>query len=114
MKASFLSFSTQKAFLCICMAVANGGSATGQNTSNTNFETKLFYYGFALAIIILVVATILVMQKARSILGEQGQPLFQPEYSIFKRMTKAKTTVALVMVLLVLWGMYLIITYRPG
>ncbi len=85
-----------------------------QNTSSTNLDAKIFYYGFALAIIALVVATILVLQKARSILGEQGQPLFQFEFSIFKRMTKARTTVAIVMILLVLWGMYLVITYKAS
>ncbi|MGB3342274.1 MAG: hypothetical protein WBA61_00045 [Aequorivita sp.] len=114
MKISFLSLpKLQIALSCPILFLASE-RANAQNLIDTNLETKLFYYGFALAIIVLVVATVIIMRKAHRILGEQGQPLFQPESSIFKKMTKASTTVAIVMTLLVLWGMYLVITYKAG
>lgn len=113
MKTSFLSLSQwQIAFSCFILAFI-GESTMAQSTANTNLETKLFYYGFIIAIIVLVLATVIIMRKAHRILGEQGQPLFQFEFPIFKRMTKASNTVAIVMILLVLWGAYLVITYKP-
>lgn len=89
-------------------------STRAQAASGVNVETKVFYYGIALAVIILVMGTIMILRKANKILEEQGLPLFEPEFPIFKKMTKASTTVGIVMTLLVLWGIYLVITYTPS
>jgi formate-dependent nitrite reductase membrane component NrfD len=112
MKPSFLSLPKWQIALSCFILLLIGESTIAQNAANTNMETKIFYYGFALAILVLVVATVIIMRKARRILGEYGQPLFKPEFPIFKRMTKASTTVAIVMIALVLWGIYLVITYK--
>lgn len=112
MKTAFLPFPKWQIALACCTLILIGESTTAQNAVNTNMETKLFYYGFALAIIVLILATVLILRKANRILSEHGQPLFDPEFPIFKRMTKASTTVAIVMTLLVLWGIYLVITYK--
>ena len=112
MKTSFLSLPKyQIALSCFILALI-GESAMAQSAANTNMETKVFYYGFALVIIVMVVTTVLIMRKAHRILSEYGQPLFKPEFSIFKRMTKASAIVAFVMTILVLWGIYLVITYQ--
>ncbi|MBK5213852.1 MAG: hypothetical protein JJE55_09365 [Flavobacteriaceae bacterium] len=112
MKTSFLSFPKWQILLSCFILILIGESTMAQSTANTNLDTKVFYYGFALVIIVLVVAIVLIMRKAQRILGEYGQPLFQPEFPIFKRMTKASTSVAIIMIALVLWGMYLVITYK--
>jgi hypothetical protein len=112
MKTSFLSLPKPQLFLSCFILAFTWENTMAQGVANTNIETKIFYYGFALVIIVMVVSTVLIMRKAHKILSEYGQPLFKPEFSIFKRMTKASAIVAFVMTVLVLWGIYLVVTYQ--
>lgn len=112
MKTSLLSLPKYQTALSCSILALIGESTIAQSAANTNMETNILYYGFAIVIIVLVVTTVLIMRKAHGILSEYGQPLFKPEFSIFKKMTKASAIVAFVMSILVLWGIYLVITYE--
>lgn len=101
----------QAALFCFVLSL-NTEYAIAQGTANAEPHMDVFYYGYALAIIAVVIVTVLIVRRARRLTGEYGFSLFNPDYSIFKRMAKSGTTVAIVMILLVLWGIYSVITYK--
>ena len=102
----------QAVLFCFILSI-NTENAIAQGTTSYGSFSEMFYYGIALALITVIIITVFIMRKARRLSGEYGLPLFNPDYSIFKRMTKYGTTVAIVMILLVLWGIYTVITYKP-
>lgn len=101
----------QAVLLCFVLSLSTE-HAIAQGATNYGSFSEMFYYGIALALIGVIIITVFIMRRARRLTGEYGRPLFNPDYSIFKRMTKSGTTVAIVMILLVLWGIYLVITYK--
>lgn len=91
-----------------------GEYAIAQSTTDTSLGSNVLYYILGGAILVVLIATIFVIQKMANILGDYGLPLFDFDFDfpIFKRMTESKRSVALVMILLVLWGIYLVVTYE--
>lgn len=97
--------------LCFILLIT-GEYVFAQSTTNTSSGIDVLYYILGGAILVVFIATIFVIQKMANILGEYGLPLFDFESPIFKRMAESRRTVAIVMILLVLWGIYLVVTYK--
>ncbi len=97
--------------LCFILSLT-GEYVFSQSTTNTSSDIYVWYYILGGTILVVFIATIFVIQKMANILGEYGLPLFDFEFPIFKRMAESRKTVAIVMILLVLWGIYLVVTYK--
>ncbi len=97
--------------LCVILSLTSE-YAMAQSATSTSLESNVLYYMLGGAVLVVFIATIFVVQKMANILGEYGLPLFDFEFPIFKRMANSKKIVAIVMVLLVLWGIYLVVTYE--
>ncbi len=82
-----------------------------QSSTSTASDIDMWYYILGGAILVVFITTFFVIHKLANILGEYGLPLFDFEFPIFKRMAESGRTVAIVMILLVLWGIYVVVTY---
>ena len=103
----------QAGLICLFLSFTAQG-AFAATTANYKSSIDIIYYGFAVAFIVLVMTSAVLMQRAKHVLNEHGRPLYAPNSSIFKGLTKSKTLVAVVMTLLVLLGIYLVITYKAN
>jgi LPXTG-motif cell wall-anchored protein len=97
--------------LCIVLSLASNYTIA-QNTTSTGMDNNVLYYLFGGAIILVIIAIIFVLRKVARVAGEYGLSLFDLDFPIFKRMAESKGMVAVVMILLILWGIYLVVTYK--
>lgn len=97
--------------LCSILALT-GICATAQSATNAESGIDALYYVLGGGILVVFIATIFVIQKMAKISGEYGLALFDFEFPIFRRMAKSGRMVGIIMVLLVLWGIYLVVTYQ--
>lgn len=112
MKITFLtSPKWQVVLLCFVLSLT-GTYAIAQSTTGNVMDSKVLYYILGGAILVVFIATIFVIQKAANTMGQYGGSIFDFDFPIFKRMTESRGIVAIVMILLVLWGIYLVITYK--
>ncbi|HZJ20121.1 MAG TPA: hypothetical protein VFD35_07185 [Pricia sp.] len=100
----------QGVLLCFVLSLT-GTYAHSQSTTSTGIDSNVLYI-LGGAILVVFITTIFVIQKMANILGEYGLPLFDFDFHIFKRMTESRRMVAIIMILLVLWGIYLVVTYK--
>lgn len=85
-------------------------SAIAQGNASTAMNSNVLYYMLGAILIIIIAAMIFIIQKITKIAGEHGLTLF--DFSIFKVMTQSSGIVAAILMLLVLWGIYLVVTYK--
>ncbi|WP_031445320.1 hypothetical protein [Arenibacter algicola] len=97
--------------MCLTLSLSYQ-DAFAQSTASTPLDIEVMYYVLGGAILVVFIATIFVMRKVAKIAGEEGLQLFDIDFPIFKRMAKSSGIVAIIMILLVLWGIYLVVTYK--
>lgn len=88
-----------------------GTSAIAQEKIGTTSNYNMLNYVLVGTILVLFIATIYIIQKAARILDEYGHSLFEFNFPIFLIMAKNDKTVAVLMALLVLLGIYFVVTY---
>ncbi|MBL0309357.1 MAG: hypothetical protein IPP77_06720 [Bacteroidetes bacterium] len=110
MKTSSSSFKWVALLICSLFGI----SAMAQNASGATMSSDVWCYIIGGATIMVLVALLFVMQKAALVLDENGQSLFDFDFPIFKKMAGEGKTVAIIMILIVLIGMYLVVTYSMG
>ncbi len=106
----FISPKWQVALLCFVLLPS--GTCIAQSTTSNVMDSNVLYYILGGAILVVFIATIFVIQKAANAFGQYGGSIFDLDFPIFKRMTESSGIVAIIMILLVLWGIYSVVTYK--
>lgn len=112
MKISYPTSKKWQDILLCFVLLLSGTYAIAQSTASNASNVNVLYYILGGAIIVVFIATIFVIQKAANKMGQSGQSIFDIDFPIFKQMTKSSGIVAIIMILLVLWGIYSVITYK--
>ncbi len=111
MKTSLYTSSKGLSVLWVSILSLMGTSSFAQNTTGTASGSDILYYTFVGTILVVLLATIFIIQKATRVLDQYGQSLFQFDFPIFRIMANNSKIVAVVMALIVLLGIYFVVTY---
>lgn len=111
MKTSVYTAANGLSVLLFSILSLIGTSAIAQGTTGTASNYNMLHYVLAGIILVLLIATIYMIQKAIRILDQYGHTVFEFNFPIFLIMAKNDKTVAVVMALIVLLGIYFVVTY---
>lgn len=93
--------------LCSVFGISTQGASTTTSGSN------VWYNLIIVVLLLLCVWIISVIQKSSRVLSENGYSITDLDFPIFKRMSESGKAVAVVMAILVLVGIYFVVTYTP-
>ena len=112
MKTTFLTSSKWQSVLLSIVLSLSGTIAIAQSTTSNASSVNTLYYILGGAIIVVFITTIFVIQKAANAMDQFGQSIFDFDFPIFKRTTESSGIVAIILILLIIWGVNSVVMYK--